>query len=84
MLNTSNFKVFLANFKAFSDMLVTLNVECAHVFQQEWNEILQSCEGEFDEDAKYGILDGSENVKKEKNQDAMECLVGSYRKLDVD
>lgn len=46
-------------------------------------EELLKCDAEFDEEAKYGLVSGSSVVQK-PGQDAMECVMGSYRKLSVD
>ena len=46
------------------------------------DQLLQ-CDAEFDEEAKYGIVDGVSQSTK-GSEDAMECLTGTYRKLNVD
>ena len=42
-----------------------------------------SCDSEFDEDAKYGLVDGTIDPGHDK-EDAMEQMTGTYRKLNVD
>ncbi|XP_061183887.1 alpha-tocopherol transfer protein-like [Saccostrea echinata] len=50
---------------------------------KEWMEELLKCDAEFDEEAKYGFVSGS-TIDQKLGQDAMECVMGSYRKLSVD
>lgn len=50
---------------------------------KDWAETLLKCDEEFDQEAKYGLLDSTAKSTKSSKADAMECLVGSYRKLDV-
>nr|XP_034326775.1 alpha-tocopherol transfer protein-like [Crassostrea gigas] len=50
---------------------------------KDWMEELLKCDAEFDDEAKYGLVSGS-SVDQKPGQDAMECVMGSYRKLSVD
>ncbi|XP_060066863.1 alpha-tocopherol transfer protein-like [Ylistrum balloti] len=50
---------------------------------KDWAETLLKCDEQFDQEAKYGLLDSTTKATKSSKADAMECLVGSYRKLDV-
>ncbi|XP_022291415.1 alpha-tocopherol transfer protein-like isoform X2 [Crassostrea virginica] len=50
---------------------------------KDWMEELLKCDAEFDEEAKYGLVSGS-SLNQKGGNDAMECVMGSYRKLSVD
>ncbi|XP_021376046.1 alpha-tocopherol transfer protein-like [Mizuhopecten yessoensis] len=50
---------------------------------KDWAEKLLACDEQFDQEAKYGLMDATAKASKSSKADAMECLVGSYRKLDV-
>ncbi|VDI25747.1 Hypothetical predicted protein [Mytilus galloprovincialis] len=49
---------------------------------KEWKDELLKLDEHFDNEAKYGLVDGT--LKKPTiKEDAIDCMVGSYRKLDV-
>lgn len=49
---------------------------------KDWMEELLKLDAHFDNEAKYGLLDTTMQ-KPTLKEDAMECMVGSYRKLEV-
>ncbi|VDI04485.1 Hypothetical predicted protein [Mytilus galloprovincialis] len=49
---------------------------------KEWMEELLKLDAHFDNEAKYGLVDGTLK-KPTMKEDAIDCMVGSYRKLDV-
>ncbi|XP_048727430.2 alpha-tocopherol transfer protein-like isoform X3 [Ostrea edulis] len=49
----------------------------------DWMQEILLCEAEFNEEAKYGLTSGS-TINQKSGQDAMECVMGSYRKLSVE
>ncbi|KAK7488973.1 hypothetical protein BaRGS_00019777 [Batillaria attramentaria] len=51
---------------------------------KEWMETMLSCEAQFAEDNKYGLLDMTIPAKSQKKMDATESLGGTFRKLNVD
>lgn len=48
-----------------------------------WADELLQLDNHFDEEAKYGLVDGTLQ-KPTMKEDAIDCMVGSYRKLNVD
>lgn len=58
-------------------------LDCTCILFQDWMEELLKCDAEFDEEAKYGLVSGS-SLNQKGGNDAMECVMGSYRKLSVD
>ncbi|XP_052085433.1 alpha-tocopherol transfer protein-like [Mytilus californianus] len=49
---------------------------------KEWMDELLRLDAHFDNEAKYGLVDGKLK-KPTMKEDAIDCMVGSYRKLDV-
>ena len=60
---------------------IVMSLDC--ILFQDWMEELLKCDAEFDEEAKYGLVSGS-SLNQKGGNDAMECVMGSYRKLSVD
>ena len=42
-----------------------------------------ACDAEFDAEAKYGLIKATAKSGPTAKGDAMDCLAGSYRKLDI-
>lgn len=49
----------------------------------EWKDLLLSCDAQFAEEFKYGLMDMTIPAKEAKKQDATESLGGTFRKLNI-
>lgn len=49
---------------------------------QDWAKILQDSDAEFDAEAKYGLIKSS-GLKESSSNVTVDCLAGTYKKLDI-
>lgn len=59
-------------------------LSCSNFFFQEWIQRLLKFDAEFEEESKYGFEELQVASKHLIKDEAMECLVGTYRSLDVE
>ena len=73
-------------YRRFGDMSVSACCNVSPlliVLMQDWMKTLMDSDSYFDSEAKFGMAKSTGKPETSRKEDALDCLAGSYRKLDI-